>query len=529
MPQQGTVVNGGGPRGGGGHYSAQRVRSALLHFVLGRAMSAVLSVVTLVLLLRHLEVADYGVYVTLVAVQSLIFMVSSVGLDSAMERYLPELRVTVGVADLRRTVLGALVLRVALLVAMSVAVWVVARMLSSLTTVPVPNAVLPLVLAMVLLTGFQQLLCSTLDVFLLQFWSQVAHFLYAAAKLIYLAAVVLQHPLGLQHAIAGEVLGSGVAFVAASWALVRYLRRETEDAAADAAPIEPRALLKRVWRFAALNYGAQIMLQAQGPHGLRVAVSSSLGVLAAAQFGFVMGLVDLVRRYLPTVLLIRLLRPVFVSRYTTNRDFSQLNEFAVLLLRLNAILVAPVIAIIFFFGDLIVYWVAGAKYADTYHLFALASLLLVTASHMGIISLLANTLEKNALQFQSGIFALAGLATGLILATKYGTYGIIWGALLGSFIYNVFSVVYLRRRGFSYSQPFLPLVRIFFLAGTCFGSLSCLSRLGDAPWMMSLAALAASLLYLVSLKRISPIDAQQRKLLERSLPRRLHRALSLLT
>ena len=55
--------------GGAEPYGRDRIRRALLHFLGGRALSSALGVINLIVLIRLLSPADFGLYVSLLSIQ----------------------------------------------------------------------------------------------------------------------------------------------------------------------------------------------------------------------------------------------------------------------------------------------------------------------------------------------------------------------------------------------------------------------------------------------------------------------------
>ncbi|MDP1535439.1 MAG: oligosaccharide flippase family protein, partial [Rubrivivax sp.] len=63
-----------------------------MHFLTGKAVSGMLTLIILLLLVRVLTVEEYGIYVILVAGMELLLAVTSLGLPWTVARYLPEFR-----------------------------------------------------------------------------------------------------------------------------------------------------------------------------------------------------------------------------------------------------------------------------------------------------------------------------------------------------------------------------------------------------------------------------------------------------
>lgn len=431
------------------HYSTALLRTALTHFLLGKFASATLSIATLLLLLNSLAIEDYGVYVTLIAVQGVVVLLSSLGLDSAIDRYMPELRLTHSEGHLRLAIVAAILLRLSVLLVALAILWGLSRMGALSPNNGNSEELLPVLMFMILLGGLFNFSSNILDSLLLQKSSQLAGFAYVFIRLAVLLLAIFYSSLTVKVVLYAEIISTAFAFLMTLLALGGYFLKN---------PLFPsgaqsldQAMSRRIVKFSALNYGARLLGQTQGPHGLRLTASHLFGVAAAAKFGFIMSIGDMLERYLPSTLMARLIRPIFVTRYTTHRDFSQINAFASLLLKVNLLVVTPAVMLAIVFGGDIVQLMAGEKYRGTEWLLVMALILLIPNSHKVVIGLIANTLEKNKMQFVGGIFSVLGLCVGVLLGLGFGLYGLLAGAIAAAIGYNVYSVDYLRKQGHAYS------------------------------------------------------------------------------
>ncbi|MBV5349610.1 hypothetical protein JZU71_00125, partial [bacterium] len=206
----------------------------------------------------------------------------------------------------------------------------------------------------------------------------------------------------------------------------------------------------RFCRFAAYNYGAQLVFQFFNAEAMKLLVTRLLGMVQAARYGFVYNLADTVQRYLPAQLLLRLVKPVFVSRYQQSRDFAQLNGMARLILKLNLLMLSPIIVFFAVYGEAALRIVSGGKYQDLQWLLVGLLCLLITNSHQQVLSLLASTLERNAMQLHAGLLSLLALPCAVFLVPLFGAPGAIVSSAIGGLIYNTFATIYLRSAGYAY-------------------------------------------------------------------------------
>jgi len=464
----------------GGHYSRSRVRGALGHFVLGKLASGGLGIVFLVLALRWLPQADYGAYAALIALQVSTLSLSSLGIEPAAERFVPELRVQGGASRLASFVTGAMALRLLTLGIACLVFWMLSGAIAAWSGVEAIRENAGTFVLWVFSFGFMQSLSAVLEALLQQRWSQVAATLSSAMRLGMLVGLASTSGLVVSEVLLCELLGAVTGAAVALSGLVAYFRREpgleftTRMGLGD--------MKARMLRFATFNYSAQFVMQGYGHEIWRVLAAKLLGLTEAARYGFVVSMMETIQKYLPATLLIRMIRPVFVSRYAANRDFAQLNVFASLVLKLNLLVLAPMIGIAVGVGATLIPLLTKGKYADADILLGLVLLLLVPASHQWVISILANTLEKNSLQFQGALVALIGMPVGWFAVSHVGLYGVVLGVGTSAVLYNSFVVLRLRGMGFPYRQDLRGVIGLLACGGVAWlGAAGVLAVLPGLP------------------------------------------------
>ena len=170
-----------------GPYGNARVRTALAHFLVGRAATALLAFATLLLLVRVLPVAEYGAFVGLMAARGVLGLLASLGLDGMSARFLPELRIRGEEAALARVTAGILATWSLVLAAMGVGFWLAPAALLVPLHLESWAAVAPLFAALVVVGGVANFAGGLLEALLLQRASQAAAFAASLTRLAFLA------------------------------------------------------------------------------------------------------------------------------------------------------------------------------------------------------------------------------------------------------------------------------------------------------------------------------------------------------
>ncbi|TVT78560.1 MAG: lipopolysaccharide biosynthesis protein [Denitromonas halophila] len=498
-------------------YGKSAVRKSLLHFLFGKALNAVVSVLTLVALARWLAPDAYGVYIAFIALQSTLLALFSLGIDSTTERFMPELRTHHADSELLGFVMASMCARFVSLLILAVVVWSMSSQIVALVGLEAYLDAFKLWIVVVVLAGMMSFAVVLLEAMLHQRQAQICMSIYVVSKLILIGAVYTWWVLDLDAVVFVEMLATGLAASVGTWTLMRRF---------------PKAGLRRGWRlvvdrrqrmqrFAFFNYAAQVVFQLFNAEVMKLVVTRLLGVVQSARYGFAHSLADTVQRYLPAVLLLRLIKPVFISRYTKTGDLAQLNRMARIILKLNLLVLAPAIALAAVFGGDLLSVLSKGKYADAHWIFVGVLGLLVLSSHQLVLSILASTLERNAMQLYAGVASSIGLPCALYLVPTMGALGAVAASAISGVMYNTFATVYLRRTGFDY-RPDLRAMAIFVSAGvTMFGISIYAKSVVFGPFSVVVAVVLGGAAYVAIVRTLGAFSVEERALLNSILPKQL--------
>lgn len=439
-------------------YSTERIRRSLLHFLTGKVVSGGLALASLILIIRGLPSDQFGVYTAFFAGQLILINLSSLGIESTTERFIPELSIKAGSTELFSLIILGVLIRASSLIFFIGLLWVFGEQVVDLVGLSAWHASFIDYLKVMFLAGIWQMISTVLEALMQQKAAQFSLVLNSLIRLLVVAYFFNEAGLNLTRVIQAETAGIVFGLSVALSAL--YIELAGQKKWSFSVPAVPIELFRRLRRFAFFGYSAQILMQGFGTDVLKLIVVRLSGVLEGARYGFSTSLMDIVSRYLPAVLLVRLIRPIFISRYAINKDFGQINIFSSIILKLNLLLLVPLISFVALTGDQVATLVSGGRYADTGPLLFLTLLMLIPMSHQWVISLVANTLEVNELQFFGSIVALLGVPVVYFLVLKYGATGAPLGSYIYSALYNIFAVSYLRFKGYKYKQDISGLIKI---------------------------------------------------------------------
>lgn len=446
------------------HYSLDAVRKGLVSMICGRIVSAALTFLTLLTIAHDLDVAEYGVYSMLLSILGLSLIYAGLGLDWISARYLPEYRANAGTPDVRRFVSRFLAARFLSLCALALALLAGIETVARWFNIAEWTAVLGLYLAVIVLEG--QVRSVRGDIFeplLLQGHSQINATVRA---LVFAGAVwVLRRDgLSLVEVVVSDLASSGVSLVLAQAQLAVVMRRRLGDH--DRREHWQPPPIRDVVATAGYNYTAQLIASLASTNTLLLIGAALIGPASVAGFGFCRTLAEQIYRYLPTQLLISVVRPKIVAAFSLDRRLSGLLESVHLLYKGNLIILMPLVIVSMACGDLMLDLLSGGRYRDAWPIASTFAVLLVLQSHQGILALTTNIIGRPGLITLGAIAStVSPLLAVLFLHLGLGPKGLALALLVGEASFHVVVVALLRRRGFAYTFDKPGFARLFLSAG----------------------------------------------------------------
>ena len=442
-------------------YGRERIRRGLIHFLLGKGISAVAGFAVLLLLVRELPVAEFATYSVLQAFVEVFTALTGFGLTHAALRYVPELYVQHENRVFRGFVLGVAGLRLTVLTLACLLAYMasdsLARLFGLTDWVDILQAYLAVVWVRVNGHFLFQLLESTLH----QGLGQAAFVISTLFKLALIAWLAFDGTLSIERVIwsevAAETLGLGILFIG----VLRVLR-----AAKPAAPMQAwtewwTRNARRVTRFGLTGYLQHLAILPYGSAPNRLVAGRFLEVTAVAAFGFAQSFADMLRGYLPAQFMVGLIRPVLMARFSTTRDFGEVARVLALIFRLNTILLGAVAAPLLAMGPVAVATLSGNKYGAEAAWLLLALIgVLVLESHRFLIALAIQTVERNGLLVIGNLALAASLVLSILLTHYLGALAIPFTAAVGLIVSNAWTSYRLGKEGFLYAFGYVDFGRV---------------------------------------------------------------------
>ncbi|WP_426342007.1 lipopolysaccharide biosynthesis protein [Pseudoduganella sp. S-14] len=495
-------------------YSGPQTRRNIAAFLVGKVPTAVLTASVLGLSARVLPSAEFGHYVVAMALVELILGLSSFGLDWVLLRFLPEYRLRGSRQALLRLVMTVAVCRL-LLLALVACGLLLARDAGVLpATLPAELAGVAAILLVV--EGVMRILRdNTLEALAWQSRMQLVTVL--RGTVIACALLAMGSGTARQLLLAELAASAGALLLAAGF--VAHAARSLPAQAHEGWLPPTRGQMRSV---ALHNYASGIVEYLYSPSCLILLLARSQAPEAMAGLGFVLRLTDIIRNYMPGMVIFSVVRSRMIGAYAGNRDYGELQRWAHFVFKVSALSLLPVLAVAAVYGDLVLQLASGGRFGEYRPLFAVLCGWLALRLHRLIVNVVCNAVGL------MGMWALASLCSLLVLpllawlgSAALGLW-LVPAALLGNeLIVNGLVVTGMRRRGFAW-----PLgLRWWARALLAIGAAACVAWLlpGQGVLGAALGTLLLCAVFAVALLLSGAIDEKDRQLINRVLGRQLLR------
>ena len=452
-------------------YSTKHVRGSLGHFLMGRTLTALAGFTATILVVRGMPPGQYAAYVVIMGLIVLLGGVSTLGLKEVVQRFLPEFSIQGRQRLVRRFLLGTLTVQAVSLVACTAIYYLaVPHITSALSQVPWTEEFRTAWSAIIALT-FYSILSMIIEALMLQ---RLLKWLWTLVSLVRLCLIAWQSHwaggLTLEAMVHIEALAHGLGVVCMFIPILILTLRPGERQDEDDSPV-----LGRIIPFAAYNYCIVLAQMLQGSAVNKLIASRFLPVNVLANFGFAQTLADMSQRYLPNFLLLNLVRPAIIARYSRGTDTDTLLHHANIFTKLNLFLLAPLALWTAVNGRGLTSMLSDGRYGDAGPVLLALILLLAMQCHNRRLELMAQAVERNRLLFIGNLSVVISLVPAILLTPLWGVWGILAPLGGGYLARDIVITAGLRRGGMpsgtdlrglavlaaSAALPYFPLAAVF--------------------------------------------------------------------
>lgn len=443
-------------------YQSGHVRRGMRQFLSGRLIQAVASVAVMLIMVRVMSIGEYALYITATALATFMSSVSILGLDRVLPRYVSEGRLKATPARLVRFINKLNGLRLLAVAGLALVVALGWPLLAPQVNLPAQGMTLP-VLLFAVIHAFMQFQSIVMQSLMLQAELRNATTAIWLLRIVLLLAVVLgMPPLGAELAVWITLVSEAAGWLWMAVATGKHcaaLRRDQSNG--QQRDSEWPRDVGEIVRFAWHNY---LMGQASFPAQARVqqlVVAALFPPPVVAAFGFFRNLSEQIRNYLPLQLMKNVAEPVMFGRYLQTQNFSQLNAMASAMLKINILLIGPLVTWFWIVGEPAIALLTDGKFTD--HVWVLIVLLASHAlsSQVTLLNIVANAVGSSRQLPRATI--TASICTVGLLWTQVPALGVV-AVVLSDMAFCAVTIVMtvrgMRRDGFNYQFDSGSLLRM---------------------------------------------------------------------
>lgn len=429
-----------------GVYSAPALKRATWQFLTGKALSATLTFIILLWLVRLLPLAEYGAYVVLIAGTELGFALAGLGFPWLAARYLPDYRLHAGGSTLTRLCRRLILWQMLAFVVLAIVIVAVLDIYLTWAELSAHRTAAWFALALLVFEGLARFLREGLMApLMLQTQARLSLVLRQLVFLAVIAALAYAGQADLVWVLAAEAFASVLGLLIAGIAITRHLHKLREQVA-EPGWQEPRMVEQ--WRIALRMHAANIVTLAYGPQVFLNLIQRALGAEAAALFGFIRVLSDQVARYLPALLLFTVLRPKLMASHLQG-SMPAMTWQVNLVGKLSLFVLLPIIVLVALIGDTLVSLLSGSKFTEGGSYLLGLLLALVPFSQRQLIETVAVAAGRAGLCTLGAVLGMLALPLMLLLLEMgFGLWAPVLAILFGQIIFNATVLTGLFRIGY---------------------------------------------------------------------------------
>lgn len=191
------------------------------------------------------------------------------------------------------------------------------------------------------------------------------------------------------------------------------------------------------------NYGFTLLAAPPQGYFMKLLTSAYLSAEVVAAYGFFISIAEKARQYIPLHFFYGLLEPMMVASYLKDRDFSALSQRCQMLYKSNLLLMVPAIAWVAVAGDPIVSVMTGGKFQGLSWILLLVMVQLTIGSHVVLLQLILNSLEKSRLLISASIVALPVMLLSMAISVQISPIWLLCTPILFSLVMNLYILLQL--------------------------------------------------------------------------------------
>jgi len=287
---------------------------------------------------------------------------------------------------------------------------------------------------------------------------------------------------------------------------------------------EDKLEYRRYIRYSAPTYFSRIVASLSGIEMAKLVVVRLLGLEAAAGFSFCASLAVIFQRYLPSFLLMSMVRPLFITALQADNPEKRLNFLFSIMIKLNVFLILPVLSVMTVIGGQVIDVLSNHKIIGGGLITVFLLGFVMTQAVRIAYSMILASLEDGKGSLVSMLIAAALFYTSILFVPSIGSFALIIGLILADFSVMAIAKYRINIKSYRLGFPFVGIGKLLIVTAvtTLFISaiISSLSTYGQYGQIF-VVGLVVIVLYPLLAWLISPFSQEERSAINRMLPIRV--------
>lgn len=410
--------------------------------------------VTVILMARYMDIKSYAGFTALTGLISFAGILSSLGLERVIARYLPEARLTGSTQTLSRLIWTLTAVRLAASVVICLCLYLAWPLLMQwFKDVDIPYFPAALVCFVIAESLFQHFSAVFQSLVQQKALTQILVIQWAGRLVMLWLALQADHHLSLEEALWMMALPEMLSIIAFVWVQQQHLKQLAAATLPDSASSVSASQVSDWSGMATMamhNYGFTLLAAPPQGYFVKMLAAIFLPTQLVAAYGFFVSIAEKARQYIPLHFFYNLIEPVMVGNYLQHQDFNKLTKFCQWLYKSNLMILVPAIVWIAVAGTHLVDILTAGKYHTYVWVLLLVMVQLTIGSHVVLLQLILNAIEKSVLLMRAGALGLVVLLLFWLISVPIEPKLLITGPILFSLICNIYIIRSLNNMGYRY-------------------------------------------------------------------------------
>ncbi|MCU7940869.1 MAG: oligosaccharide flippase family protein [gamma proteobacterium symbiont of Bathyaustriella thionipta] len=438
------------------HYSVNKVKKSIFHFLLGKSLSVTLSFIYAIILVRVLSIEDYAAYTVITGLVMIIVQMTNAGIPRVLARYIPEVMNSGHSRQLVSFLMLLTLIRVVLIVCgMLLFVFLFKTILDNYYEINFAAIMWPF-LIYTLIYELNMHISRILQSMLEQKGVSFGLSLEWISKLLFVGlAINYYHDFSVVHVLWVSSLSLLLSVLLMCFLLIKKIQL---------IQLNGNQLTfnhSEIYQLGKFNYLQSLVGVPTSIPVSKVWAGLMLSVSHVSVFGFAQTINAVFMRYLPSRLLLRLIEPVIVSRYTQSHDFSILNRYITTIYKLNVFVLAPATAWMALSAQPVLLAMTDGKYVNSYLVIALLMIVNILESHRLLLEIVVNLIGQSKLLLYSNLWSLLLFPGFFVFMHWFDIYGLILALILIALFRNIYVVHKIKQADFLYEIDFKNVIKLY--------------------------------------------------------------------